>query len=94
MIHAPASTNSPEKQLWLAVLGQMMSDFNVAITRGMFNECEAMVRQMRSEHMAWICDTCDIHPDRFRAYMKLRINMIKPYRAQNNIEFKNNKQYR
>ena len=94
MIHDYASTNSAEKQLWFAVLGQLLNDFTTALNRRCYFECENMTRQMHSDHMLWICESCGIHPDRIYKYMKDQINKEKHIKPQNNIEFKTNKHYR
>lgn len=65
--------NTPEKNLWLAVLEQMLVDYNNCINKKEFNSIKAMIRQMENQHMQWICETCEIHPDRIIDYMYKRL---------------------
>ena len=88
MIHAPATTNSPEKQLWFAALGQLLSDFSQALATSRLSEAASLIRQMESEHMQFICETCEIHSDRIRNYMQKRLN--EKLLMQNKLETKRN----
>lgn len=74
-------SKTPEKMLWLAVLERLLVDFNHALSRAChskypeihWKDVKSMIRQMDNEHLQWICETCDIHPDRIKAYMWDRV---------------------
>lgn len=70
-----STQNTPEKNLWLAVLEQMLVDYNNCINKKEFNSVKAMIRQMENQHMQWICETCEIHPDRIVDYMYKRLSV-------------------
>lgn len=67
--------NTPEKNLWLAVLEQTLVDYNSCVVKKEHNSIKAMIRQMQSEHMQWICEVCEIHPDRIINYMYKRLTL-------------------
>lgn len=79
-----ASTNTPEKNLWLAVLEKTLIDYAYAVDRAkrckdpirkdhLWREVKAMIRYMETEHLKWICEVCEIHPDRIVNFMYKRI---------------------
>lgn len=78
------SSNTPEKNLWLAVLEKMMIDYSYAVDRAkrcrdeikkdyLWREVKSMIRAVESEHIQWICEVCEIHPDRIISFMYKRI---------------------
>lgn len=69
--------NTPEKNLWSAVLEQMLVDYNNAVAKKEFNTVKSMIRQMENDHIRWICETCEIHHDRIVNYMYKRLSSNK-----------------
>lgn len=65
-----ASTRTPERALWLAVIELMLVDFCMARGKKDKRTMEHLMNSLDTEWLYFICTSVDVHPSRIKAYMR------------------------